>query len=59
MIAAEYPFLDVTWTTLVFFLWVIWFRLLSARSLSSVRVPVVSGSPLRLLQTVLPTVTRL
>ena len=28
MIAADYPFLDVMWTLIVFFAWVIWFWLL-------------------------------
>jgi hypothetical protein len=28
VIAADYPFLDVMWTMLVFFAWVIWFWLL-------------------------------
>jgi hypothetical protein len=28
MLAADYPFLDVLWTMLIFFLWVIWFWLL-------------------------------
>ena len=28
MLAADYPFLDVMWTMLVFFAWVIWFWLL-------------------------------
>jgi preprotein translocase subunit YajC len=28
VVAAEYPFLDVLWTMLVFFLWVSWFILL-------------------------------
>ena len=28
MVAASYPFLDVMWTLLVFFLWVMWFWLL-------------------------------
>jgi Phospholipase_D-nuclease N-terminal/Short C-terminal domain len=28
LLAADYPFLDVLWTLLVFFLWVIWFWLL-------------------------------
>ena len=28
MFAADYPFLDVLWTMLVFFGWVIWFWLL-------------------------------
>ena len=28
MLAADYPFLDVLWTMLVFFLWVAWFVLL-------------------------------
>ena len=28
MLAADYPFLDVMWTMLVFFLWVVWFWLL-------------------------------
>ena len=28
MLAAEYPFLDVLWTMLVFFLWITWFWLL-------------------------------
>ena len=28
MLAADYPFLDVFWTMLVFFLWVLWFWLL-------------------------------
>ena len=27
-LAADYPFLDVMWTMLVFFLWVLWFWLL-------------------------------
>ena len=28
MIAADYPFLDVFWTMLIFFVWVAWFMLL-------------------------------
>jgi len=28
VLAAEYPFLDVLWTMLVFFLWITWFWLL-------------------------------
>ena len=28
VVAADYPFLDVLWTMLVFFLWVIWFWIL-------------------------------
>ena len=28
MLAASYPFLDVLWTMLIFFLWVAWFMLL-------------------------------
>lgn len=28
MIAADYPFLDILWTMLIFFAWVIWFWLL-------------------------------
>jgi hypothetical protein len=28
LVAADYPFLDVMWTMLVFFLWVAWFMLL-------------------------------
>jgi uncharacterized membrane protein len=28
MLAADYPFLDVLWTMLIFFLWVMWFLLL-------------------------------
>jgi hypothetical protein len=28
MLAADYPFLDVLWTMLIFFLWVLWFWLL-------------------------------
>ena len=28
MLAADYPFLDVMWTMLVFFAWIIWFWLL-------------------------------
>ena len=28
MLGADYPFLDVLWTMLIFFLWVIWFWLL-------------------------------
>ena len=28
LIAADYPFLDVVWTMLIFFAWVIWFWLL-------------------------------
>jgi Short C-terminal domain/Phospholipase_D-nuclease N-terminal len=30
VLAADYPFLDVMWTMLVFFLWVLWFWLLFA-----------------------------
>jgi Short C-terminal domain/Phospholipase_D-nuclease N-terminal len=30
LLAADYPFLDVMWTMLVFFLWVAWFWLLFA-----------------------------
>ena len=30
MIAADYPFLDLFWTMLIFFLWVAWFWLLIA-----------------------------
>jgi hypothetical protein len=28
VIAADYPFLDVLWTMIIFFLWIIWFWLL-------------------------------
>ena len=28
MIAADYPFLDIVWTMLIFFAWVIWFWIL-------------------------------
>ena len=28
MLAADYPFLDVLWTMIIFFLWVVWFWLL-------------------------------
>jgi hypothetical protein len=28
VLAADYPFLDVLWTLLIFFLWIIWFWLL-------------------------------
>ena len=28
MLAADYPFLDLMWTMLVFFLWIMWFWLL-------------------------------
>ena len=28
MVAADYPFLDVLWTMLIFFAWIIWFWLL-------------------------------
>jgi hypothetical protein len=28
MLAADYPFLDVLWTIIIFFLWVLWFWLL-------------------------------
>ena len=28
MLAADYPFLDVMWTMLVFFIWILWFWLL-------------------------------
>jgi Short C-terminal domain/Phospholipase_D-nuclease N-terminal len=28
MLAADYPFLDVLWTMLIFFAWIIWFWLL-------------------------------
>jgi len=28
MLGADYPFLDVVWTMLIFFLWVLWFWLL-------------------------------
>ena len=30
MLAADYPFLDVMWTMLAFFLWILWFWLLFA-----------------------------
>jgi hypothetical protein len=30
MLAADYPFLDVIWTMIIFFLWVLWFWLLFA-----------------------------
>lgn len=30
VVAADYPFLDVLWTLLIFFLWVIWFWILIA-----------------------------
>ena len=30
MLAADYPFLDVLWTMLIFFAWVIWFWILIA-----------------------------
>jgi hypothetical protein len=28
MLAADYPFLDVLWTMVIFFLWILWFWLL-------------------------------
>ncbi|HKY24109.1 MAG TPA: SHOCT domain-containing protein [Gaiella sp.] len=28
MVAADYPFLDVLWTMLVFFIWIAWFMIL-------------------------------
>ena len=28
MIAADYPFLDVVWTMVIFFIWIMWFMLL-------------------------------
>jgi hypothetical protein len=28
LVAADYPFLDVLWTLIIFFLWIIWFFLL-------------------------------
>ena len=28
LVAADYPFLDVLWTMIIFFLWIIWFMLL-------------------------------
>ena len=28
MLAADYPFLDIFWTMIVFFLWILWFWLL-------------------------------
>jgi hypothetical protein len=28
LLAADYPFLDVFWTILIFFVWVAWFMLL-------------------------------
>jgi len=28
LLAADYPFLDVLWTMLIFFLWIIWFWIL-------------------------------
>ena len=28
MFAADYPFLDVVWTLIIFFVWVLWFWLL-------------------------------
>lgn len=30
MLAADYPFLDVMWTMIVFFVWILWFWLLFA-----------------------------
>ena len=30
MLAADYPFLDVLWTLIIFFVWVMWFWLLFA-----------------------------
>lgn len=58
MIAAEYPFLDVMWTTFVVFLWFICNdeRL---RQPDKAGASVVSGLPLHRLKRVLPTVTRL
>ena len=28
LLAADYPFLDILWTMLIFFLWITWFWLL-------------------------------
>ncbi len=28
MLAADYPFLDLMWTMVIFFLWILWFWLL-------------------------------
>jgi hypothetical protein len=43
VIAADYPFLDVLWTMLVFFAWVIWFWLLITVFSDVVRRHDISG----------------
>ncbi|HEX6663416.1 MAG TPA: SHOCT domain-containing protein [Gaiellaceae bacterium] len=43
MVAASYPFLDVMWTMLVFFAWVIWFWLLITILMDVFRRHDVSG----------------
>jgi hypothetical protein len=43
MVAANYPFLDVMWTMLVFFAWVIWFWLLITVLMDVFRRHDVSG----------------
>jgi hypothetical protein len=35
VLAADYPFLDLMWTMVVFFLWIVWFWLLSRSSWTS------------------------
>jgi Short C-terminal domain/Phospholipase_D-nuclease N-terminal len=43
LLAADYPFLDVFWTMLVFFAWVIWFSLLITVFMDLFRRHDVSG----------------
>jgi hypothetical protein len=43
MVAADYPFLDVLWTMVIFFLWVIWFWILFTVVLDIFRRHDISG----------------
>jgi hypothetical protein len=43
VLAADYPFLDVVWTMLVFFAWIIWFWLLITVLADVFRRPDLSG----------------
>jgi putative oligomerization/nucleic acid binding protein/phospholipase D-like protein len=43
VLAADYPFLDVFWTMLIFFLWILWFWLLFTVFLDVFRRHDISG----------------
>jgi hypothetical protein len=44
MVAADYPFLDVLWTMLIVFLWIIWFWILFSVVLDIFRRHDISGA---------------